>query len=281
MILFLQLALGSLYQYMSYIVYALYSHLNPYLKYLCYLSRTKEHKTLKEGQTPMNGKILINYILASILVVSIAPAAFAATGDECTVTDISVTAGDPITLQGTPWNTAYYQLAWSSTDFILAKNGVALTPTQTAAETIAFDSPISPGDYKVTLRVNQIGYASTTSCIDEICVQIHCLPPTCPTMTPFCEDNTNPTYTAPTMPTGTVYAWYEWPDTASIPSTLPTAFSTTNTATFPEHNIDPTSHPAYQDYYVYLVMNYNGQGLTCGPPLQKLLTDPAAGIAKV
>jgi hypothetical protein len=83
------------------------------------------------------------------------------------------------------------------------------------------------------------------------------------------------------MPTGTVYAWYEWPDTASIPSTLPTAFSTTNTATFPEHNIDPTSHPAYQDYYVYLVMNYNGQGLTCGPTLQKVLTDPAAGIAKV
>ena len=227
----------------------------------------------------MKGKMLINYILASILVVSIAPAAFAATGDECTVTDIEVTAGNPISLQGTPWNTDYYALAWSSTDFTLTKNGVALTPTQLAAQTIAFDSPIAEGYYKVTLRVNQIGY--TTSCVDEICVQIHCLPPTCPTMTPFCEDDANPTYTAPTMPTGTAYAWYVWPDTAPIPGTLPTAFSTTNTATFPEYNLDPSSHPAYRDYYVYLVMNYAGKQTTCGPTLQKVLTDPAAGIAKV
>lgn len=229
----------------------------------------------------MKRKMLINFVLASMLVATITPAVFAQgnVGDECTVTDIEVTAGNAITLKGTPWNTAYYSLAWSSTGFTLTKNGVALTPAQLAAETIAFDAPIAEGYYKVTLRVNQIGY--TSSCVDEICVQIHCTPPTCPTMTPFCEDDTNPTYNAPTMPTGTTYAWYEWPDTAAIPSPLPTAWDTNSTATFPEHDINPATHPAYRDYYVYLVMTYAGQTTTCGPTLQKVLTDPAAGIAKV
>jgi len=218
-------------------------------------------------------------ILATLLALSIVPAALAEEGDDCLGPDITVTAGDPISLKGSPWAAAYYDFAWSSTGFTLTKDGTALTSTQKAAETIAFDSPIAPGYYKVTLRVEQIGYDS--SCVDEICVQIHCTPPTCPTMTPFCEDDANPTYTAPTMPIGTTYAWYEWPDTAAIPSPLPTAWDTDNTATFPEHDINPATHPAYRDYYVYLVMTYAGQTTTCGPTLQKVLTDPAAGIAKV
>ncbi|MGV8127144.1 MAG: hypothetical protein ACP5PV_08040 [Methanothrix sp.] len=231
----------------------------------------------------MNRNKSIGFVLVALLALSIVPAALAAeVGDECLGPKISVTAGDPISLKGSPWSTTYYNFAWSSTGFTLTKNGVGLDATAKAAEQINFDAPITPGYYKVTLRVNQVGYdPSLTSCVDEICVQIHCLPPTCPTMTPFCEDNTNPTYTAPTMPTGTTYAWYEWPDTATIPSTLPTAFSTASTAQFPEYNIDPSTHPAYRDYYVYLVMTYAGQTTTCGPTLQKVLTDPAAAIAKV
>ncbi len=225
----------------------------------------------------------ILYIFAALVVVSIVPAALAAeVGDGCLGPKITVVAGDPISLKGSPWDTAFYNFAWSSTGFTLTKSGTPLDPAAKAAKQIDFDAPIAPGYYVATLRVNQLGYdPSGTSCVDEICVQIHCTPPTCPTMTPFCEDNANPTYTAPTMPTGTTYAWYEWPDTATIPSTLPTAFSTSNTATFPEHNIDPATHPVSRDYYVYLVMSYNGQTTTCGPTLQKVLTDPAAAIAKV
>ena len=221
----------------------------------------------------------IIYMLAALVALSIIPAALAEVGDECLGPDITVTAGDPISLKGSPWDTNFYDFAWSSTGFTLTKNGVSLTPGELGAETIAFDAPITPGYYKATLRVEQIGYDS--SCVDEICVQIHCTQPTCPTMASFCEDDANPIYTAPTMPTGTTYAWYEWPDTVAIPSPLPAAFSTTNTATVPEHNIDPATHPAYRNYYVYLVMTYAGQTTTCGPTQQRVLTDPAAGIAKV
>jgi len=234
-------------------------------------------------------KISISLVLLALTMVC-AIAAPPDYGDECTkVTKITVKSGDPIQLKGSPYNTAYYGLAWSDDGFTLRKNGVALTATQLAAETISFDAPLEPGQYKVTLSVAQKkpdGSLYTTSCVDDICVQIEVTAPNCFTTTPICENDMSST--APqycylgTDKTGNSYAWYVFtsnPGAAPDVSSLTPAF-TTKCMVLPA--VDVAKGDVHNSRWIYLVVTDADSLKTyCGPTEQVILEDPTAGIADI
>jgi len=234
-------------------------------------------------------KLSISLVLLALSMVSVM-AVDPDYGDECTeVTKISVNSGDPIQLQGSPYNTAYYVLAWSDDGFTLRKNGVALTATQLAAQTISFDAPVAPGQYKVTLSVAQKkpdGTVYTTSCVDDICVQIEVTKPACFTTTPICEQDmstTAPQYCyAGTDKTGNSYAWYVFtsdPGASPDVSTLTPDF-TTKCMVLPAVNVPDGE--VHNSRWIYLVVtDVDGLKTYCGPTEQVILEDPVAGIADV
>lgn len=211
-------------------------------------------------------------------------------GDECTeVTKISVQSGDPIELEGSPYDTDYYALAWSDDGFTLSKDGVALND-ELDDQTISFDAPVAPGQYKVTLSVAQLdpeGNPYTTSCVDDICVQIEVTAPDCFTTTPICEEDmssTAPEYCYQgTDAAGNEYAWYVFttdPGAAPVDLTGLTADFTTKCMVLPV--IDVPDGDVYNSRWIYLVVtDVDGLETYCGPTEQVILEDPVAGITDV
>jgi len=210
-------------------------------------------------------------------------------GDECTEVDkITVQSGDPITLRGSPYDVNYYALAWSDDGFTLAKGGVALSDELDDQE-ISFDAPVAPGQYKVTLSVAQLkpdGSPYTTSCVDDICVQIEVTAPDCFTTTPICEEDmssTAPEYCYQgTDAVGNEYAWYVFETDPGTPVDLTglTADFTTKCMVLPAINVPDGD--VYNSRWIYLVVtDIDGLETYCGPTEQVILEDPVAGIADV
>lgn len=210
-------------------------------------------------------KIVVCMLIA-LIAMSVAPAlADIPIGDPGNCRVINVVSGGPVTLSGSPWNPTFYDFAWSTPDFTLAKDHVILTSDQLSAESIAFDAPIEAGEYTVTLLIQQDGYIET--CIDTYCVKIVVTEPKCFTTDPFCEEDTNPKYCwdgAASL--GNTYAWTTNPNIGT---------GTEKCFTFPE--IDVPSANAYADYVVTLVVTDLDGEKTC-TATQRVLAVPEAVI---